>query len=252
MCHTRQVHSCGLAGWHPANPGVALQCAAMATSPRILLVEDDTTLRESVAVALRSEGYEVATAGDGTAGAEQIGAFLPDLAILDVRLPDGPDGLDLARMIRAGSDLPIIFVTALGELDDRLAGFSAGGDDYLTKPFSTAELLVRIQALLRRSGRLESRAWQVGDLVVDEASRTAVRDGDTVELTRTEFDLLTTLGRNVGTVVSKSRLLALVWGFDSYDENLVEVHISALRRKLESQGDRLIHTVRGVGYVLRG
>lgn len=225
----------------------------MASSPpRILLVEDDTTLRESVAVALRSEGYEVATAADGTDGTEQIGAFLPDLAVLDVRLPDGPDGLDLARTIRAGGDLPIIFVTALGELDDRLAGFQAGGDDYLTKPFSTAELLVRIQALLRRSGRLESRAWQVGDLVVDEAARTAIRGGVLADLTRTEFDLLVTLGRNVGTVVSKSRLLALVWGFDSYDENLVEVHISALRRKLEAHGDRLIHTVRGVGYVLRG
>lgn len=224
----------------------------MASSPRILLVEDDTTLRDSVAVALRSEGYEVATAADGTAGSEQLGAFLPDLAVLDVRLPDGPDGLDLARTIRAAGDLPIIFVTALGELDDRLAGFQAGGDDYLTKPFSTAELLVRVQALLRRSGRLESRAWQVDDLVVDEAARTAIRDGVPIELTRTEFDLLVTLGRNIGTVVSKSRLLALVWGFDSYDENLVEVHISALRRKLEAEGDRLIHTVRGVGYVLRG
>ncbi|MFA9445486.1 response regulator transcription factor [Egicoccus sp. AB-alg6-2] len=224
----------------------------MAASPRILLVEDDTTLRESIAVALRGEGYEVEAAADGTDGAAQIDAFRPDLAILDVRLPDGPDGLDLARLVRARGDIPIIFVTALGELDDRLAGFEAGGDDYLTKPFSTAELLVRIQALLRRAGRLESRAWQVDDLVVDEAARTAIRDGNPLELTRTEFDLLVTLGRNIGTVVSKSRLLALVWGFESYDENLVEVHISALRRKLEAEGSRLIHTVRGVGYVLRG
>ncbi|MFA9428993.1 response regulator transcription factor [Egicoccus sp. AB-alg2] len=224
----------------------------MSSAPRILLVEDDTTLRESVAVALRGEGYEVVTSADGTDGTDQVDAFRPDLAILDVRLPDGPDGFDLARTIRARGDVPIIFVTALGDLDDRLAGFEAGGDDYVTKPFSTVELLARVQALLRRAGRLESQAWQVDDLVVDEAARTAVRGGTPLELTRTEFDLLITLGRNIGTVVSKSRLLALVWGFESYDENLVEVHISALRRKLEAQGDRLIHTVRGVGYVLRG
>jgi len=224
----------------------------MSSAPRILLVEDDTTLRESVAVALRGEGYDVVTSADGQDGTEQVDAFRPDLAILDVRLPDGPGGLDLARTIRARGDAPIVFVTALGDLDDRLAGFEAGGDDYVTKPFSTAELLARVQALLRRSGRLESQAWQLADLVVDEAGRTAVRGGEALDLTRTEFDLLITLGRNIGTVVSKSRLLALVWGFESYDENLVEVHISALRRKLETHGDRLIHTVRGVGYVLRG
>ncbi|WP_130649535.1 response regulator transcription factor [Egicoccus halophilus] len=224
----------------------------MTSPPRILLVEDDTTLRESVAVALRGEGYEVVAAADGAQGTDQVDAFRPDLAILDVRLPGGPDGLELARTIRARGDAPIIFVTALGDEGDRLAGFEAGGDDYVTKPFSTPELLARVQALLRRAGRLESQAWQIDDLVVDEAARTAVRDGVPVELTRTEFDLLITLGRNIGTVVSKSRLLALVWGFESYDENLVEVHISALRRKLEAQGTRLIHTVRGVGYVLRG
>jgi two-component system, OmpR family, response regulator len=221
-------------------------------APRILVVEDDPALRDSLAVTLRAEGYEVETAADGAGGLASLDAYRPDLALLDVRLPEGPDGLALARELRARGDAPVLFLSALGDLQDRLAGFEAGGDDYLTKPFSTSELLLRIQALLRRSGRLEARAWQVGDLVVDEAARTALRGGDEVELTRTEFDLLVALGRNVGTVVSKSRLLALVWGFETYDENLVEVHISALRRKLEAAGPRLVHTVRGVGYVLRG
>jgi two-component system, OmpR family, response regulator len=221
------------------------------SAPRILVVEDDAALRDSLAVALRAEGYEVEVAEDGTRAVGALDAFRPDLAILDVRLPAGPDGLDLARELRARGDVPILFLSALGGLADRLAGFDAGGDDYVTKPFSTAELLVRVQALLRRSGRLEARAWQVADLVVDEAARTVIREGTPIELTRTEFDLLAALGRNVGTVVSKSRLLALVWGFETYDENLVEVHISALRRKLEEAGPRLVHTVRGVGYVLR-
>lgn len=221
------------------------------TAPRILVVEDDLTLRESLAVSFRDAGYQVQEAEDGAAALAALDRFRPDLAVLDVRLPSGPDGFEVARAIRSTSDLPIVFLTARGELDDRLAGFEAGGDDYLTKPFSTAELLVRVQALLRRSGRLESQAWQVADLVVDEAARTVVRDGHPIELTRTEFDLLIALGRSVGTVVSKPRLLAIVWGFESYDENLVEVHISALRRKLEAYGDRLLHTVRGVGYVLR-
>jgi two-component system, OmpR family, response regulator len=220
-------------------------------APRILVVEDDPTLRDSLAVTLRAEGYEIETAESGAAALVSFDAFRPDLALLDVRLPAGPDGLDLARELRARGDVPVLFLSALGELQDRVAGFEAGGDDYLTKPFSTSELVLRIQALLRRSGRLEARAWQVGDLVVDEAARTALRDGVAIELTRTEFDLLVALGRNLGTVVSKSRLLALVWGFETYDENLVEVHISALRRKLEAAGPRLVQTVRGVGYVLR-
>ena len=224
----------------------------MAESPRILLVEDDTALRDAVAEALRGAGYRVATAADGTEAESQLAAFRPDLAVLEVRLPAGPDGFALARTIRAGGDLPIIFVTAYTDLDHRLAGFAAGGDDYVTKPVATDELIARVHALLRRAGRLQSRAWQVADLVVDESARTAVRGGTVLELTRTEFDLLVALGRNVGTVVSKGRLLAQVWGFDSYDENLVEVHISALRRKLETEGARLVHTVRGVGYVMRG
>jgi two-component system, OmpR family, response regulator len=220
-------------------------------APRILVVEDDLAVRESVVAALRATGYDVHGAADAEEGTAAVAAFRPDLAVLDVRLPAGRSGLELARTIRATSDLPILFLTALGDLDDRLAGFAAGGDDYLVKPFSTAELQVRTAALLRRAGRVTAQAWQVGDLVIDEVARTAARGGTEVELTRTEFDLLVALARNVGSVVSKPRLLATVWGFDHYDENLVEVHVSALRRKLEAHGGRLIHTKRGLGYVLR-
>ncbi len=221
-------------------------------NPRILLVEDDVSVRDAVAVALRGEGYEVADVPDGSELPSLLDRFRPDLAVLDVRLAVGPDGLSLARAIRSRSDTPVLFLTAADSVGDRLKGFDAGADDYLVKPFSMAELLARTRALLRRADRLASPTWQVGDLTVDEAARSVIRGDVPVELTRTEFDLLAALGRHVGQVVPKSKLLAMVWEFDSYDPNLVEVHVSALRRKLEVHGDRLIHTVRGVGYVLRG
>ncbi len=219
--------------------------------PRVLVVEDDISVREALDVTLSREGYEVQTQATGLDLPEVLERFRPDLAILDIRLPAGPDGLSLARLIRVESDVPIIFLTAAAELDERLAGFDAGGDDYLVKPFSMAELLVRVRALLRRAGRLASASWNVADLVVDEAARVVTRGGTPVELTPTEFDLLCALARNRGQVVPKRRLLTLVWGFDSYDPNLVQVHISSLRRKLEEHGPRIIHTVRSVGYVLR-
>jgi two-component system, OmpR family, response regulator len=219
--------------------------------PRILLVEDDQSLRASVAASLRAEGYQVHELGDGTTAVGALSSFHPDLAVLDVRLPVGPSGLSLARVLRQDTDLPVLLLTAADGVDDRLAGFDAGADDYVVKPFSMSELLARVRALLRRSGRLTSEIWQVGDLVVDESGRTAHRNGAALDLTRLEFDLLTTLGRNPERVVSKTQLLVAVWGFDAYDPNLVEVHVSALRRKLEAHGPRLIQTVRGVGYRLQ-
>lgn len=222
-----------------------------ATDPRILVVEDDPSVQEALGAALRGDGYEVETAADGTAVPHLLESFRPDLAVLDVRLPDGPDGFAVARTIRQTSDIPILFLSALGELRNRLEGFDAGGDDYVVKPFSMAELLARVRALLRLAGRLASPVWEMADLMVDEGARQVVRAGEEIELTRTEFDVLAALGRTPGQVVSKERLLSLVWGFGLYDTNVVEVHISALRRKLEEHGSRLIHTVRGVGYVLR-
>lgn len=221
------------------------------TPVRILVVEDDASIREALVVSLTDEAYEVGTAEDGSSALRAADEFRPDLAIVDIRLPRGPDGLSVAREIRQDNDLPVMFLTAADGLEDRLAGFAAGADDYIVKPFSMPELLVRVRAILRRSGKLRSSAWQMGDLLVDEAARVVTRSGALIDLTPTEFELLSTLGRYRGQVLSKVQLLSLVWGYDAYDPNVVEAHISALRRKLEACGPRLIQTVRGAGYVLR-
>jgi two-component system OmpR family response regulator len=221
----------------------------MRAVPRILLVEDDASLRSAVSSSLASEGYAVEALPDGSDLDGRIAAFRPDLAILDVRLPVGPDGFALARRLRQDSEaVPILFLSAATTEDHRLAGFDAGGDDYVVKPFSMAELLARVHALLRRSGRLDSAVIEIGELIVDPGARRVAHGEEELELTPTEYELLVALVTNRGTAVSKERLLALVWGFDDYDSNLVEVHVSALRRKLERHGDRLIHTVRGYGY----
>lgn len=218
---------------------------------RILVVEDDSAIREALVVAMAEEGYDVRPAQDGVSAMRGAEEFRPDLAIVDIRLPGGPDGLAVARRIREAADLPVLFLTAADGLEDRLAGFAAGADDYIVKPFSISELLMRVRAVLRRSGRLRSQVWQVGDLFVDEAARVVTRSGATIDLTHTEFELLSTLGRHRGQVLSKAQLLSQVWGYEAYDPNVVEAHISALRRKLEEHGPRLIHTVRGAGYGLR-
>ena len=219
--------------------------------PRLLVVEDDDAVRDALCTALTAEGHLVRACADGLFSDVLVKEFDPDLAVLDVRLGQGPDGLSVARRLRSIRDLPIIFLTAADAVEDRLAGFDAGAEDYVTKPFAMAELLARVRALLRRTGRLDTGAWVVGDLRVDEAAR-RVRRGDVeLTLTKVEFDLLIALGRNAGRVLSKAQLLADVWGFADYDPNVVEVAMSGLRRKLESRGSRLVHTVRGVGYVLR-
>jgi two-component system, OmpR family, response regulator len=220
-------------------------------APRVLVVEDDAALLDAVESALRGQGYQVRPVADGTDIHRVAAVFRPDLAVLDIRLPRGPSGLSIARILREHDELPIIFLTAADSTQDRLAGFEAGADDYLVKPFVMAELLARVRALLRRSGKLTSDTWQVGDLTIDEATRRVHRNGSTIDLTRTEFDLLVALGRHPDQVLSKTQLMGSVWGFDHFDVNVVEVHISALRRKLESHGPRLIHTVRGAGYRLR-
>ena len=215
------------------------------------MVEDDDPIRSALGVSLRDEGYEVRAEPDGTRLREVADAFRPDLAVLDVRLPVGPDGYTMARLLRSSNDLPLLFLTAADALGDRLAGFAAGADDYMVKPFSVAELLARVQALLRRAGRLSSAVRQVGDVVIDEGARVVMRGGHKLDLTRTEYDLFSMLAQHPGQVLSKVQLLTRVWGFDAYDTNLVEVHMSALRRKLEAQGPRMVHTVRGAGYLLR-
>jgi len=219
--------------------------------PRVLLVEDDESLALAVRVGLQQAGYVVSLAADGSEFGDLVARVRPDLALLDVSLPAGPNGFDLARELRTCSDAPIVFLTAADSLDDRLAGFETGADDYLVKPFALAELLARVRAVLRRSGRLSSSVLEVRDLVVDEQQRTVTRAGQVVAVTHTEFDLLATLARAPGRVFSKGELLSLIWGFDQYDPNLVEVHVSSLRRKIDDGPVRLIHTERGRGYVLR-
>jgi len=218
---------------------------------RILVIEDDEPIRSALAISLRIEGYDVRAEIDGSSLVRVAEEFRPDLAVLDIMLPTGPDGYAIARRLRSSSDLPVLFVTAADSLDARLEGFDAGADDYLVKPFSMAELLARIYALLRRAGRLSSQVRQVGDLIIDETAKAVVRAGVPMTLTRTEFELLAALARRPGQVLSKTQLLTLVWGFEASGTNLVEVHVSTLRRKLEAEGPRLVQTVRGAGYVLR-
>lgn len=222
-----------------------------ARRPRVLVVEDDADVRYIVETALEQSGCTVALEPSGANIQRVAAAFRPDLAILDVGLPRGPDGLTVARQLRDVSNLPILFLTGAAALEDRLAGFDAGGDDYLVKPFAVAELVARCKALLQRSGRLEAPRFELDDCAIDVEGRIVMRGTHEIALTRTEFDLLATLARDPGKVLSKPQLLARVWGFDAYDVHLVEVHMSSLRRKLHAGGRPLIHTVRGVGYVLR-
>ncbi len=221
-----------------------------ATAARVLVVEDDETIREAVAAALRSDGYTVDAAADGHGFAERLSAFRPDLVVLDWMLP-GASGVDLARQARRLATAGVVLVTARDEVADRVRGFEAGADDYVVKPFAMVELLARVKAVLRRMGRVPSTI-EVGDLLVDEESGTASRGGHELDLTATEFRLLAYLAANRGRTLSKTQILTQVWGYEDYDPNLVEVYVSALRRKTEAHGPRLLHTVRGMGYALRG
>jgi two-component system OmpR family response regulator len=213
----------------------------------VVLVEDEDPVRQAIERALQHEGIAVIGFSDYPAP-DVVLAAAPDLAVLDVLLPGG-DGFELARQLRAARDLPIVFVTARDTVEDRLDGFELGADDYLVKPFALEELLARVRAVLRRTGRLGA-AIEAGEVVVDEEAGLATRAGSALELTPTELRLLAYLVRQRGLVLSKHQLLTQVWGYEAYDPNVVEVHVSALRRKLEAHGPRILHTVRGLGYRL--
>jgi two-component system OmpR family response regulator len=223
----------------------------MQPSPRLLVVDDDASLRDLLVAALEREGWLVAAVADATAAEQAFESFQPDLAVLDIHLGGGADGLTLAKRLRQRSELPLIFLTEQTSVEDRLAGFETGADDYLPKPFVLAELVARVKALLRRAGKTSANVLEVGPLKIDESGRRATLGGEALDLTRIEFELLSVLARQAGRVASKAGLLTQVWGFDGYDQNLVEVHVSSLRRKLGVDGKSLIETVRGVGYVLR-
>ena len=219
---------------------------------RILVVEDDDPIRQALELAFKAETYAVEAQSDGSSVRALAERFQPDLAVLDIRLPTGPDGYQMARILRDhNSSVAVMMLTAADRLEDRLEGFDAGADDYVVKPFMMAELLARARALLRRSGALGSATLSFEDIVLDEATRTVTRGGEAIDLTRTEHELLSVLLRHPRQVLSKHQLLTQVWGFEAFEQNRVEVHMSALRRKLEEQGPRIVQTVRGIGYILR-
>jgi two-component system, OmpR family, response regulator len=223
----------------------------MAQRARILVVDDDVRGRDVVVEALRSAGYVTAACATAAVAVRTASRFRPDLVVLEMMLGGGVVGSDLARRLTAVGDPLLLFATRDPSVTDRLAAFAAGADDYVVKPLVIEELLARIHALLRRGGRLSSVVTEVGRLVVDERAHRVVFAGTEIELSPTESSLLAVLARHAGQVLSKARLLELVWGYDVVDESLVEVHVSTMRRRLGRDGARLVHTVRGVGYVLR-
>jgi two-component system OmpR family response regulator len=220
-------------------------------SPVILVVEDDDAVRCSLTAALEYEGYQVTAERDGLRLDELLRQVHPDLAVLDVYLPEGPDGFAIGRRLRSAGSVALLFLTAADEIENRIKGFEVGADDYVVKPFALSELLMRIRAVLRRSGRQVARSLRVRDLLLDEDDRVVTRGGEPIPVTDMEYELLRALVRSAGTVLSKEQLLAQVWGFGGYNPNLVEVYVSSVRRKLEQHGPRLIYTERGRGYIVR-
>jgi DNA-binding response OmpR family regulator len=219
---------------------------------RVLVVEDDEEIAQVLQRSLRLEGYEVRLALDGEAALDTAGAFIPDLVILDLGLPK-LDGMEVARRLREADDVPILMLTARDALEARVEGLDSGADDYLVKPFERQELLARMRALLRRRPPRGSASVVVGDLALNPDTHEVTRAGRSVELTQREFELLEYLMRNERIVVPRQRLLEEVWGYDPFaTTNTIEVFVSNLRRKLEAGGEqRLLHTIRGAGYVLR-
>ena len=222
---------------------------------KVFVVDDDAAVRESLGRALRLEGYDVELAADGAEALERLesdGAGV-DLVVLDVLMPN-VDGLEVCRRIRrGGSRLPVLMLTARDEVADRVAGLDAGADDYVVKPFALAELLARVRALLRRSADEAVDVLHFGDLELDPATREVRREGDPIELTRTEFALLELFMLNPRQVLTRSIIFERVWGYDfGFGSNSLDVYIGYLRRKTEAGGKpRLIQTIRGVGYALR-
>ena len=223
---------------------------------RALVVDDEPSLGELIQMALRYEGWQVETATDGAAALAKARAFQPDVVVLDIMMP-GLDGLEVLKRLRAsGDDVAVLFLTAKDAVADRVVGLTAGGDDYVTKPFSLEEVVARLRSLLRRTGRAVTGYTdpiiRVGDLTLDEESYEVTRAGRPIELTAKEFELLRYLMRNPRRVVSKLQILDRVWSYDFEGRSsIVEIYISYLRRKIEADAPPMIHTVRGVGYLIK-
>ncbi|MBD2760412.1 response regulator transcription factor [Yimella sp. cx-573] len=222
---------------------------------RVLVVDDESNLTELLSMALRYEGWEIKTAATGSSAVRTAKEFEPDAVVLDMMLPDF-DGLEVLRRMRdTDPTLPVLFLTAKDAVEDRVAGLTAGGDDYVTKPFSLEEVVARVRALIRRSTQFfedNSSLLRVGDLTLDEDSHEVVRDGTEITLTATEFELLRFMMRNPKRVLSKAQILDRVWHYDFGGQaNVVELYISYLRKKIDAGRDPMIHTMRGAGYVLK-
>jgi two-component system, OmpR family, response regulator len=222
---------------------------------RVLVVDDEPALSELLSMALRYEGWDVRTAGDGLAAVRAARDFRPDAVVLDMMLPD-LDGLEVLRRLRAdGGDVPVLFLTAKDAVEDRVAGLTAGGDDYVTKPFSLEEVVARLRALVRRTAVLvgdSDSVLTVGDLALDEDSHEVFRGGDPIRLTATEFELLRYFMRNPRRVLTKAQILDRVWNYDFGGQaNVVELYVSYLRKKIDAGREPMIHTLRGAGYVLK-
>ena len=221
---------------------------------RVLVVDDENNLTELLSMALRYEGWEVRSASTGMAAVRAAREFQPDAVALDMMLPDF-DGMEVLRRMRADNpNVPVLFLTARDAVEDRVAGLTAGGDDYVTKPFSLEEVAARLRGLLRRTSRAVSDdgLLVVGDLTLDEESHEVTRGGEDIRLTATEFELLRYLMRNPKRVLSKAQILDRVWEYDFGGQgNIVELYISYLRRKIDAGREPMIHTMRGAGYLIK-
>jgi two-component system OmpR family response regulator len=225
------------------------------TPLRVLVVDDEPNIAELLRMALRYEGWDVDVALNGSQAVSTARKLGPDAVVLDMMLPDF-DGMEVLRRLRAEDhDVPVLFLTARDAVEDRVAGLTAGGDDYVTKPFSLEEVVARLRALMRRAGAQqtsEHSVLTVGDLVLDEDSHEVWRGGAAISLTATEFELLRYLMRNPKRVLSKAQILDRVWNYDFGGQaNVVELYISYLRKKIDAGREPMIHTMRGAGYVLK-
>jgi two-component system OmpR family response regulator len=244
---------------HPSNPAEPTERPAPLRhadgSPvKVLVVDDEPSLSELLQMALRYEGWEIRTAATGTEALRVAKDFRPDAVVLDIMLPD-MDGLAVMHRLRADADTPVLFLTAKDAVADRVAGLTAGGDDYVTKPFSLEEVVARLRSLVRRAlaaGNAAANRLVVGDLVMDEDSHEVRRGGVEINLTATEFELLRYLMRNPKRVLSKTQILDRVWKYDFGGQaNVVEIYICYLRKKIDAGRAPMIHTLRGAGYVLK-
>jgi len=235
--------------------GTSLQ-RADGSAPRILVVDDEQMLTDLLSMALRMEGWDVHTAASGFEALQAARDYTPDAMVLDIMMPD-LDGMSVLQRLRhSGNNVPVLFLTAKDSVTDRVAGLTAGGDDYVTKPFSLEEVVARLRGLMRRAGTAQSAEAEpilrVGDLSLNEDSHEVERAGREIELTATEFELLRYLMRNQRRVVSKAQILDRVWNYDfGGRSSVVELYISYLRKKIDQGYEPLIHTVRGVGYMIK-